>query len=124
MTAHGGDDLSERGCEAVVLPSQVSTVLVEGVVGPTAEDAGDSGCIPGDMTVEQYQDVYRRWAAGELGDVQAQHGTGVLELVQNQYAVIQSVEEDTAQLLAGGETLVMPGQGQHTEMANGRHDLE
>ena len=81
----------------------MSTVLVDGTIGPTAEDAGDSGCIPGDMTVEQYQEVYRRWTAGELGDemVQAQYGKGVLELLQNQYAAIQSVEEDTARLLAG-----------------------
>ena len=102
--APGGEAVLEHGSEEVVPSSQMSTVPVEGLVGPTAEDAGDTGCVPEEMTIAQYQAVYQQWVVGELTDneVQMQHGLGVLELLQNQYAVLQGAEEDTAQLLAGG----------------------
>ena len=97
-------------------------VKEEGLVGPTAEDAGDTGCVPEEMTIAQYQAVYQQWVVGELTDneVQMQHGLGVLELLQNQYAVLQGAEEDTAQLLAGGVAMLETEDDQHAEQMGSR----
>ena len=104
----------------------MSTVLVDGTIGPTAEDAGDSGCIPGDMTVEQYQEVYRRWTAGELGDemVQAQYGKGVLELLQKPVCSHPERGGGHGSASSRDDIMVMPGQVRHTEGTESRHELE
>ena len=124
--APGGEAVLEHGSEEVVPSSQMSTVPVEGLVGPTAEDAGDTGCVPEEMTIAQYQAVYQQWVVGELADneEQMQHGLGVLELLRTQYAVLQGAEEDTAQLLAGGSAIMATEDDQHAEQKGSRQIFE
>ncbi|CAE7385903.1 smyd5 [Symbiodinium sp. CCMP2592] len=64
----------------------------------------DTGGEMDDITMEQYNEVYRRWRAMELSDeeVSRQYGAGVLDLIQNQYAV-SNMEEDTLTLLGHAE---------------------